>query len=104
MKRWMFAALLLTPPALGLVADDKPKSEKKPVETFTDPAKAGPDFAFQGEYVGTHKDRKADVQVIALGDGKFHIKAHFGGLPGDGWSGDPKATTEFDGKLEDGKV
>ena len=44
-------------------------------EAFTDPAKAGPDYAAQGEYKGELKiqDQSAPfgAQVIALGDGKF---------------------------------
>jgi hypothetical protein len=38
-----------------------------------------PDFKVQGEYVGTYKspdgDVKVAVQVIALGEGKFHAMA-----------------------------
>lgn len=72
----------------------------------TDPAKADADFAFQGEYVGevpieTGKV-KFGVQVIALGGGKFRAVGHFGGLPGDGWNGDPKI--EVDGQLKENAV
>src|SRR5262249_3911342 len=84
------------------VADDKPKSDKKPKIVAIDPAKAGPDFAFQGEYEGTIRDLKVGVQVIAEGDGQFAIRALQGGLPGDGWDG--KEQKHFKGKLEDGKV
>ena len=47
-------------------------------DTFTDPAAAGPDFAVQGEYAG----KGSAAQVIALGDGKFHIVGWTPGLPG----------------------
>jgi hypothetical protein len=45
---------------------------------FTDRAAAGPDFAVQGEYAG----EQSAAQVIALGDGKFHIVGYNKGLPG----------------------
>lgn len=47
-------------------------------ETFADPSNAGPDFAFQGEYVG----EGCAAQVIAEGDGKFRIVGFTPGLPG----------------------
>jgi hypothetical protein len=57
----------------------------------TNAAEAGPDFAVQGEYLGTLKIDGADIphgaQVIALGEGKFHAIVFPGGLPGDGWEG-----------------
>lgn len=59
-------------------------------EAYTDPAKAGPDFAAQGEYVGEGKfgdeTVKVGVQVVALGNHEFDAIAFHGGLPGDGWS------------------
>ena len=75
-----------------------------PPAAVTDPAQAGPDFAVQGDWVGTApykgKDVKYGVQIIALGDGKFHGVGYYGGLPGDGW--DTKTKLEADGQTQDG--
>src|SRR5947208_1692961 len=81
-----FAAGLLAGLAALAAADDKPK-DKKTKLVATEPAKAGPDFAIQGEYAGEAGDQKFGFQVIAEGDGKFAIRALRGGLPGDGWDG-----------------
>ncbi|MBP88938.1 MAG: hypothetical protein CMJ64_19855 [Planctomycetaceae bacterium] len=73
---------------------------------YTDPAKADPDFALQGEYTGMlatdDGDIKFGVQVIALGKGKFDSVAYVGGLPGDGWNEEEKFHAP--GELKDGVV
>ena len=66
-----------------------------------DPAKAGPDFAMQGEYEAAPAD-KLGVQVIALGGGTFRVCVEAGGLPGAGWDGMGKV--QLEGKAEGGKV
>lgn len=67
-------------------------------ETYADPANAGPDFAFQGEYIGD----KSAAQVIAEGDGKFRIVGFAPGLPGT--SSDAEKKVEGPAKREGNKV
>ncbi|MBN1909562.1 MAG: DUF1080 domain-containing protein [Pirellulales bacterium] len=96
---------LLTLLFLSLSAHAQPAAQ-------TDPAKAGPDFAVQGEYVGLVETAKGvetsggkakfGAQVIALGKGEFHLVAYHGGLPGAGW--DKSDKFEADGKAVDGVV
>lgn len=97
----LFALALLVAAAASLSAVAGP--------TWTDPEKAAkedPDFALQGEYVGSvkHEDKevKIGIQVIALGKGKFRAVGYHGGLPGDGWNKEEKQTAE--GQLTDGAV
>ena len=75
-------------------------------KAFTDPAEAGKDFVFQGEYIGelTEDGKKVPWggNLIALGNGEFRAIGFPGGLPGEGWDGKkiPPAT----GKLEGDQV
>lgn len=89
--------VLLSSPARGLGAEDQAK-------TIVDPDKAGAEYHLQGEYAGDlgqsgEETHRWGAQVVARGDGKFHIVAYQGGLPGDGWArGD--TTSEFEGQRE----
>lgn len=67
-------------------------------ETYIDPDNAGPDFAIQGEYVGEN----CAAQVIALGEGKFHIVGWSKGLPGT--VAEVEKKVELDAKREGDKV
>jgi hypothetical protein len=75
-------------------------------QAYTDPEKADSDFAYQGEYSGKVKSEEGEltvgVQVIALGNGKFHAVGYRGGLPGAGW--DKQEKHEADGELKDGQI
>lgn len=85
----------VTPGIVSVLAADAPTSGPD-----------DPDYKIQGEYEGTVKspdaEIKAGVQIIALGEGRFHAVAYPGGLPGDGWDGSTKL--ESDGELKDGVV
>ena len=79
--RALFPLLCFLPLTFAALAEVKD-------ETFIDPDAAGPDFAIQGEYVGEN----CAAQVIALGEGKFHIVGWSKGLPG--------AVENFEKKVE----
>ena len=89
--------------ASAAFAADAPKGI---VAITIDEAKKDPDFAIQGEYTGELGDQdgkqKWGLQVIALGEGKFHVVAYPAGLPGDGWN--KEAKIEVDGSLKDGAL
>ena len=87
-RKFLFASATLALTCTGLAAD----------ATFTDAAAAGADFRLQGEYAGEN----CGAQVIALGEGKFHIVRWDSGLPGavDG----AQKNQEMDGALEGSAV
>jgi hypothetical protein len=76
-------------------------AEKNPAYITTADAAKDPDFAVQGEYTGDIKGEKRGVQIVALGNGKFHAVGYEGGLPGDGFVPDNQKW-EGDGALKDG--
>ena len=101
----MMRHLIWAPMIIAAVASSSSAADKS--EAFTDPAKAGPDYAVQGEYKGELKAEDQAIplgaQIIALGDGKFHGVFYVGGLPGEGWKrGDNKVET--DSETKDGGV
>ena len=80
-------------------------ADTKPIVAITvEEAKKDPDFAVQGEYEGDlgYQDSKTKwgLQVIALGEGQFHVVAYPGGLLGAG--GDQTAKIEGDGRIKEG--
>ncbi len=82
------AALICTLATSAFAADD----------ASIEPENAGPDFAVQGEYVGDN----AAAQVIALGDGKFHIVGWAHGLPGT--TDEAEKVAELDAQREGDRI
>ena len=84
----------------SVLADDA----NNPKKAFLTGEEAGPEFAVQGEYAGTIKvgdnEAKLGIQVISEGNNKLAWAAYIGGLPGDGWDGNPpiRGAGEVSGK------
>lgn len=81
-------------------AEKAPAADPKKVE-------ADPQFAVQGEYLGTAQtDRgeiKYGIQVIALGDNRYRAVVHRNGLPGEGWTKEDRLGSA-DSELVDGVI
>ncbi|HXT58481.1 MAG TPA: DUF1080 domain-containing protein, partial [Pirellulales bacterium] len=84
------ASMLLAACSLPLLANFAAAADA--VYDTPEAAKADPDFALQGEYVG----EGIGMQVVALGEGEFSVVSYPGGLPGAGWTGKDKQTAEAD--------
>ena len=83
----VFAAVVMI--CSSVLADDA----NDPKKAFLSSEEAGPEFAVQGEYSGTIRagdtDVRIGVQVVSEGNNKLAWVAYIGGLPGDGWDGNP---------------
>jgi hypothetical protein len=105
MKRLLLSSIGAAALLLSLAwAADAADPKKPPLPTFNDPAEAGPDFKVQGEYTADleidGQSMPVGVQVIAQGEGKFHVVAYFGGFPGAGYKFEKKV--EADAETIDG--
>ena len=104
--KFSFIPILALALGSSVTAQKPTKPRPEPVKKIlaTDPAEAGPDFAVQGEYARAAKARGkkgTGAQVIALGQGKFQLVLHAGGLPGAGWKKGDKRE-KADGETIDG--
>lgn len=88
--------------ALAIATSAIAKDDEKGV--YTDPDSTPVSYKLQGEYEGVAGDegKAYGAQIIALGDGKFHLVAYQGGLPGNERS-HKDIFVEIDGEL-DGEV
>lgn len=91
-------AFILTTLIVFSISSSAIAKKKLPGPSYTNPDKTDADFPFQGEYTGKAWGKEMGVQVIALGNGEFHLLTFKGGLPGDGWEKTEKSS--FDGTRE----
>ena len=102
MMRKSIALTLVLALTFGSIAAVTAQEKKE----WIDPAEAAKvlDYQIQGEYVGDFiedgEKTKIGLQIIALGDGKFHAVSFTGGLPGAGWKRGDK-TEAVEGTLND---
>jgi len=100
----MLLVVTFTAAAASRPQDEQQDQANRKKQAALTAAEAGADFVLQGEYTGkiAHDEKrvKLGVQVIALGNGNFRTVAYQGGLPGDGWDGEPK--TETKSRIENG--
>ena len=96
-------------PAIAIVLSLSAAALAGPAYDSPEAAKADPDYALQGEYEGvlddgTGRAEKIGVQVIALGKGRFRAVSFRGGLPGDGFAGEPDDRDEVEGQAQGNTV
>lgn len=86
--------------ALSLGAADAPNKREAPKKpaAYDDPAKTDPDFPWVGEYVGKMREADFAVQIVALGQGRFDVVMCPGGLPGAGWTKEPRTRQRMGAK------
>ena len=100
LKPYLLVVCCLAVSGGGVVSDDA----NDPKKAYLTSEEAGPEFAVQGEYTGTIKvganEAKLGVQVVSEGNNKLAWAAFIGGLPGDGWDGNPpmRGAGEVNGK------
>ena len=98
----MLLVVTFTATAVSRPRDEQQAQANRKKQAALTAAEAGADFVLQGEYTGkiAHYEKrvKLGMQVIALGNGNYRAIAYQGGLPGDGWDGEPK--TETKGRVE----
>src|SRR5260221_6275923 len=91
MKRISMALCVLACAAFSAWSGEKVDVNK---DLALDVEKAGADFKIQGEYSGeiaaADGKKKFGAHIMAIGGGEFRAVYYYGGLPGDGWDGDPK--------------
>lgn len=66
---------------------------RRPV-AITDQSEAGPEYGFQGEYVGNvsggYRRTRVGLQIVARANHQLNAVEYRGGLPGSGWDGSEK--------------
>src|SRR4051812_28361976 len=77
----VFSILCITFALTASAADENKGAAKAAPKAYLTVESAGQDYADQGEY----SNDWGGAQVIALGEDKFRVVIHKGGLPGDGW-------------------
>ena len=78
----------------------QPPAASAPVKA--EPAATGADLKIQGEYAGKMRDSDFAMQIIAYGKGRYEAILCPGGLPGAGWTMEPRMRQRVNGNDSDG--